>query len=1145
MPVIDPNHNARFILEGRIVTMNAQSDVLDRGRICVSGGTIEAVLQIGDALPAGFQASDIIKVGGTIYPGMIELHNHLPYNILPYWIADRAYGNHSQWKGKKAYRTFITGPMQTLGRTDGFPAAIVRYTECKCLLSGVTTSQGWTLANSQLRKRYYHGLIRNVEETNEDSLPEAAPRIADVTDAAGFLASLRPDRTRLLHLSEGIDDRARSFFTNLQIDDLQWAITDRLAGIHCTGMTAEDFEIFTTRGGSMVWSPMSNLILYGATANIEAAKQHSTTIALGADWSPSGSKNLLEELKVAYLVSKHISTDGNPVFSPEELVRMVTSNPAQILGWQNALGSIEAGKKADFIVLRNYQDDPYEKLIHADENDITLTIINGIPRCGQQRLIRKFGIADEDTEAVTIKNVKRCIYLAYAQEDPILQGLTLAQAQQRLEQGLANIGDLARQLENASLALFANGSIDSTSAPFLISGDGALMAEGWSLIPDYHDDHFAGKGLDLDHGDVLSWGAGVNFSDFAVPLPLDGLTVLDDNYHFEQLSRQPNIPDYIRQELPDFYGRRPLEYDALPFSIPSGANDGSTLLPIPLETFLKTSSNLKRSEKLTIVDQAILLLENIYVHLPLKRSMYAANPLEKLRVIRNNLQVAASGDTLPDDNAFHREMLAIFGSLRDLHTNYMLPTPYKYRFAYLPFMVEEAFIFSEDEEPIFLVTKVLDGVADIFPNFQPGIRLLSWNFAPIDGAVTQNAIRQSGSNAAARWARGIDTLTIRPLSTNAVPEERKILLTYQKPDSDVIYEATFEWMISHFPPTFSEESTAQTAAMLASGLDYQTNAVNNVKAIFFRGKEGKDWFRPRSRETQGLMRATVLKNPKDDSRYGYIRIFSFAINSSDPFVDAFRYLFNKLEQKGIKGLILDIRGNGGGLITASEKLLALLTGSGFKAQNAQFINSDLTLEICRRHGKDSPFVDLSAWYDSISLSRQTGDIYSLGFPITEVSAKRIERGIYDGPMVLITDALCYSAADIFAAGFKDHRLGTVLGVHENTGAGGANVWRHSVLRLLLDHNRTPADGPNPFVPLPKGAGMRMAVRRTLRQGVERRGLPVEDLGIRPDELHKMTVQDIMGGNEKLLNKAFEIIDGMDPENPFEFAATFIGPEIEK
>ena len=69
MPVIDPNHNARFILEGRIVTMNAQSDVLDRGRICVSGGTIEAVLQIGDALPAGFQASDIIKVKrGSVCP---------------------------------------------------------------------------------------------------------------------------------------------------------------------------------------------------------------------------------------------------------------------------------------------------------------------------------------------------------------------------------------------------------------------------------------------------------------------------------------------------------------------------------------------------------------------------------------------------------------------------------------------------------------------------------------------------------------------------------------------------------------------------------------------------------------------------------------------------------------------------------------------------------------------------------------------------------------------------------------------------------------------------------------------------------------------------------------------------------------------
>ena len=51
-----------------------------------------------------------------------------------------------------------------------------------------------------------------------------------------------------------------------------------------------------------------------------------------------------------------------------------------------------------------------------------------------------------------------------------------------------------------------------------------------------------------------------------------------------------------------------------------------------------------------------------------------------------------------------------------------------------------------------------------------------------------------------------------------------------------------------------------------------------------------------------------------------------------------------------------------------------------------------------------------------------------------------------GPVVLITDARCYSTTDIFAAGFQDHKVGTILGTDNNTGAGGANVWTLELIR---------------------------------------------------------------------------------------------------
>ena len=74
----------------------------------------------------------------------------------------------------------------------------------------------------------------------------------------------------------------------LLVGKSQWAITPTFAGIHAVGLEADDLTILQTHGGAMVWSPLSNLVLYGATAKITAATDAGVRIALGADWSPSG-----------------------------------------------------------------------------------------------------------------------------------------------------------------------------------------------------------------------------------------------------------------------------------------------------------------------------------------------------------------------------------------------------------------------------------------------------------------------------------------------------------------------------------------------------------------------------------------------------------------------------------------------------------------------------------------------------------------------------------------------------------------------------------------------------------------------------------------------------------------------------------------
>ena len=180
-----------------------------------------------------------------------------------------------------------------------FIEAIIRYVEVKALVAGVTTSQGIALFSNANTRRYHRGLVRNVEDTDDPQLPEADTRIADVDDAASFLTRLQRGKTLILHLAEGVDEIARRHFQALQTDDGRWAITDRLVGIHAAGLTATDMATFAAHGGAMVWSPTSNLMLYGGTAAVAAAREEGVTVTLGSDWSPTGSKNLLRELQVA------------------------------------------------------------------------------------------------------------------------------------------------------------------------------------------------------------------------------------------------------------------------------------------------------------------------------------------------------------------------------------------------------------------------------------------------------------------------------------------------------------------------------------------------------------------------------------------------------------------------------------------------------------------------------------------------------------------------------------------------------------------------------------------------------------------------------------------------------------------------------
>jgi hypothetical protein len=102
-----------YALEGRIATM-AATGVIERGRVYIRGGVIADVRESGQPPPDGFARASVVKVGGTLIPGLIELHNHLSHNAIPLWDVPKRYAHSGSWQGTGACNAAVTKTVQVL-----------------------------------------------------------------------------------------------------------------------------------------------------------------------------------------------------------------------------------------------------------------------------------------------------------------------------------------------------------------------------------------------------------------------------------------------------------------------------------------------------------------------------------------------------------------------------------------------------------------------------------------------------------------------------------------------------------------------------------------------------------------------------------------------------------------------------------------------------------------------------------------------------------------------------------------------------------------------------------------------------------------------------------------------------------------------
>jgi C-terminal processing protease CtpA/Prc len=527
-----------------------------------------------------------------------------------------------------------------------------------------------------------------------------------------------------------------------------------------------------------------------------------------------------------------------------------------------------------------------------------------------------------------------------------------------------------------------------------------------------------------------------------------------------------------------------------------------------------TQGALTAAGRRTLVDQAEILIEGLYVHLPLKRAMHAVDPLQRLRLLRHRPALS--------EDRFHAELQRIFLGLSDLHTNYILPDRYR-GFAFLGVLIEQ---YEDDAGPHWIVSKVFDHLVGD-PNLTVGAELTHWNGTPMAVAVERNAEREAGSNQAARTARGLENMTLRPVRMSLPPDEDWVELRYLV--DGTAHQTRIPWRVFESSDELgavkgSLPGGLKVPAAQLVGLDLRTDVVRRAKQTLFAPAVAKEVARvtrgrartPRPTAAQSVAGVLPTSRPEEllartvdtaHGTFGHLRIFTFYMSDGEvgAFVEEVARLLSVLPQEG---LILDVRGNGGGYLIAAEFLLQFLTPHRVRPEPFQFINTEATADLCRRAA------DFGAWRASVEESVETAAQYSAALSLYSEEVVNSVGQLYRGPVVLVTDALCYSATDTFAAGFQDTGIGPVLGVADNTGAGGANVLTHDDLRSLWTKG--------PLRALPGGAQFRVALRRSLRVGA-RFGQPVEDLGVRPDIRHQLTRRDLLEGNVDLMEKAGELL----------------------
>jgi 5-methylthioadenosine/S-adenosylhomocysteine deaminase len=401
-----------LVVHGTVVTMDAQRRIIDDGAVAVRGDSIAAVGKTAE-IESQYEAPKIIDAhGGIIMPGLINGHAHAAMSLfrgiaddlsLDEWLNKYIFPAEARnvtedfvvWATRLSLLEMLRGGTTTYCDMYYFEDAVARVTK-EAGMRGVLaeTIIDFPAPDNKTTAQAFEYTQKFIDNWKADPLitaavgPHSIYTLSEKTLQDSAALARRNHAPIAIHIAEAPfelqQSREKHGVTPVAYLERIGLLGPDVIGAHCIWVDAADIAILTHFGVGCTHNPSSNMKTAAGVMPVVDMLAAGQAIGLATDGAASNnSQDMFEEMDLAAKLQKIAHRDPRAL-PAQQVVEMATMGGARALHLEKHIGSLEAGKKADLIVVDTGAPhgrpmyNVYSSLVYAQKAaDVKTVVING------------------------------------------------------------------------------------------------------------------------------------------------------------------------------------------------------------------------------------------------------------------------------------------------------------------------------------------------------------------------------------------------------------------------------------------------------------------------------------------------------------------------------------------------------------------------------------------------------------------------------------------------------------------------------------------------------------------------------------------------------------------------------------------------